>query len=286
MAEDYITILHQLAGSCEYGEIKDEMIHNRLVVGIRDESLSERLQMEVDLTLDKAKMLIRQREAVQQQQWILKDESKIEAVNVRHKKYRTGKTQKRTLNPSQTVTRQPVPDQPQMRTCKRCGKGSHPCQLYPARDATCYCFNRKGHYSSKCLSRTMGEVTTLIQQPNIHSLQEDNDLYSDTIYLNAVNNTNDKQWHVTMLVETNSVSFKVDTGAEVTALSDVTFQSFTNPVPKLQQSSQTLCGPNRSPLKVIGEATIKLTYKGRSCTHTFATCRITCWDCQPSSHLK
>lgn len=27
-AEDYITIIHQLAGSCEYGEIKDEIIHN------------------------------------------------------------------------------------------------------------------------------------------------------------------------------------------------------------------------------------------------------------------
>ena len=180
-------LYHQLAGNCEYGEIKDEVIHNRLVVGIRDESLSECLRMEVDLTLDKAKMLIKQREAAQQQ-GILKGESEIEAVNVRHKKNRTGKTQKRTLNPSQAVTRQPVPDQPQMRTCKRCGKGSHPYQLCPARDVTCYRCNRKGHYSSKCLSRTMGEVTTPIQQPTVHYLQEDNDLYSDTIYLNAVNN--------------------------------------------------------------------------------------------------
>ena len=98
MAEDYITILHQLAGSCEYGEIKDEMIRDRLMVGIRDESLLEHLQMEVDLTLDKAKMLVRQIEAVQQQQGILKDESEIEAVNVKHKKNKTGKTQRRPLN--------------------------------------------------------------------------------------------------------------------------------------------------------------------------------------------
>lgn len=215
-------ILPSYIRSCDYGEIKDEMIHDRLVVTIRDKPLSECLQMEVDLTLDKAKMLIRQREAVQQQQGILKGESEIEAVNVRHKKNRTGKTQKRTLNPSQTVTRQLVPDQPQIRTCKRCRKGSHSCQLCPARDATCYRCNRKGHYSSKCLSRTMGEVTTPMQQPNVHSLQEDNDLYSDTIYLNAVNNTNDKQWRVTVLVENNLVSFKVDTGAEITALSDIT----------------------------------------------------------------
>ena len=67
-AENYITVLHQLAESYEYGNIKDEMIRDCLVVGIRDESLSERLQMEVNLNLDTAKKLIRQREAVQQQQ--------------------------------------------------------------------------------------------------------------------------------------------------------------------------------------------------------------------------
>ena len=38
-AEEYIIALHQLADTCEYSVIKDEMICNQLVVGIRDESL-------------------------------------------------------------------------------------------------------------------------------------------------------------------------------------------------------------------------------------------------------
>ena len=47
------------------------MICDHLVVGIRDESLSEKkLQMESDLTLEKVKKLIRQSEAIQQQQGI------------------------------------------------------------------------------------------------------------------------------------------------------------------------------------------------------------------------
>ena len=71
-AGDYITALHQLADTCEYGVIKAEMIRDRLVVGIRDESLSERLQMEADLDLEKAKKLVRQSEAVQQQHGLLK----------------------------------------------------------------------------------------------------------------------------------------------------------------------------------------------------------------------
>ena len=46
------------------------------IVGIRDEALFKPLQMESDLTLEKVKKLIRQREAVQQQQGILKNSSK------------------------------------------------------------------------------------------------------------------------------------------------------------------------------------------------------------------
>ena len=58
--------------------MKDELIRDRLVVGILDQALSERLQMEPDLTLDKAKWMIRQREAVKAQQEILKGKEKEE----------------------------------------------------------------------------------------------------------------------------------------------------------------------------------------------------------------
>ena len=214
-----------------------------------------------------AKKFIRQREAVQQQQEMLKGNSSdnLEAVKTQ-KKNATGRTHKRTFS-GQTMARQPVPSQAKLRICKRCGKGSHPHQSCPAREATCYRCNRKGHYSSQCLSRMMGELTTPNPQPDDNP-QEDNDLYSDTVYLNAVNKLlNDKQWRVTVLVENNSVSFKVDTGAEVTALSEVTFQSFANPVAKLQKSTQILRGPNRLTLEVMGEATMKLTYKEKSCNH-------------------
>jgi len=51
--------------------MKDELIHNHLVVGIRDSTLSEGLQLEPELTLDKAKQFIRQRESVRAQQAFL-----------------------------------------------------------------------------------------------------------------------------------------------------------------------------------------------------------------------
>ena len=47
---------------------KEEMIRDRIVIGIRDSSLSETLQMDANLTLEKVKTLISQWEAVHEQQ--------------------------------------------------------------------------------------------------------------------------------------------------------------------------------------------------------------------------
>ena len=56
--DHFITEIHVLAETCEFGEMKEELIRDQLVVGIQDLALSECLQLEPDLTLDKAKRLI------------------------------------------------------------------------------------------------------------------------------------------------------------------------------------------------------------------------------------
>ena len=44
-----------------------------------------------------------------------------------------------------------------VQTYRRCGRGSHSRQTCPAQDTTCFCCNRKDHYSSQCLSTTAAE---------------------------------------------------------------------------------------------------------------------------------
>ena len=70
--EQYITSLYNFIEHCEYGTLKEEMIRDQIVVCIRDSSLSERLQMDESLTLEKAKKLVRQRETVKEQRPFLK----------------------------------------------------------------------------------------------------------------------------------------------------------------------------------------------------------------------
>jgi len=44
-ADHFITDIHRLAENCEFGEMRDQLIRDQLVVGIRDRALSERLQI-------------------------------------------------------------------------------------------------------------------------------------------------------------------------------------------------------------------------------------------------
>ena len=71
-----ISEIHRLADRCDFNNMKDELIRDRLVVGIQDNALSECLQMEPELTHDKAKRLIRQREAVKEQQETIRNPKK------------------------------------------------------------------------------------------------------------------------------------------------------------------------------------------------------------------
>ena len=49
-------VTYGLIETCEYGGLRDEMLRDRIVVGIRDTGLSERRQLDPELTLEKANL--------------------------------------------------------------------------------------------------------------------------------------------------------------------------------------------------------------------------------------
>ena len=72
--DNFITDLFTLAQHCNYGTLQDEMVRDRIVVGLKDKTLSEKLQLEADLTLEKAINQARQKELVRQPQGIIRQE--------------------------------------------------------------------------------------------------------------------------------------------------------------------------------------------------------------------
>ncbi|UYV61233.1 K02A2.6-like [Cordylochernes scorpioides] len=79
--DEFITSLYKLADSCEFEGLHEQLIRDRIVVGVRDKALSERMQLDSELTLEKAVKMVRQQEAVRQQQVDLQRPSASQKVN-------------------------------------------------------------------------------------------------------------------------------------------------------------------------------------------------------------
>ena len=57
---------------CEYGSLRDEMIRDRTVVGIRDATLAFKLQLDAELTVEKALKAVWEAETIKKQQSLMR----------------------------------------------------------------------------------------------------------------------------------------------------------------------------------------------------------------------
>ena len=67
LPDEFIRVLYEMAERCDFGAAKDDAIRDRLVVGILDKELPQRLQLKADLKLCDTITDIRQAEVVKAQ---------------------------------------------------------------------------------------------------------------------------------------------------------------------------------------------------------------------------
>ena len=137
--DSLLTDLHRLAEFYEYGDLHDQLIRDRIVVGLRDAKLSEKLQTDSELTLEKAVILAQQNKAIKQQQLNLRDSSSqsgaTNLINVDAMKEQSRE------RPWQRVSQYQMASNS---VCSRCGKlPSHSQDRCPAREAICKKCNKK-----------------------------------------------------------------------------------------------------------------------------------------------
>jgi len=89
---------------------------------------------------------------------------------------------------------------------------------------------------------------------------------SDDNFLGAVDSKQKAQWLTELKVNDRIVTFKIDTGAEVSAISETTLKQL-QPV-QLKKPSRNLYGPALLCLEVIKQFTAMLTYNHTSCKQT------------------
>ena len=252
----FITVLYNLAEKCEYKSLHDEMIRDRIVVGIADQVLSERMQVDENLTLEKAAKMARQSEAVKKQQPEIRGTTTKEDLDAiktgKHKALKQTRPtpQSHASNPS----RRP-PMHPKRETaCTRCGKAPpHGRDTCPAKDSKCYRCGKTGHFKNKCRSSV-----------NDIRAKEDKEQFLGVIGQNS--STREGPWMIELKMNKQPITFKIDTGADVTVISDKLHKKIRDG--PLKPATRPLIGPSQNPLTVLGHFVTKHESKDRTTTDT------------------
>lgn len=262
--EHFVTELHTLAKNCEWGNIMEQMILMVLIIGMRDESLSDRLQLETDLKLETAINTIRKSEELARQKQelaasdvdIINKSTKI-TTQSRHKSLNQNK-QSNKLNETYSNNHN--------KSCFWCGKiPFHSKDKCPARNNTCIkCFKR-GHFSSVCRSTRVDNIET-------QETYSPNQTQSETVHnelvcpISNISKHYDDPWAIDINInDSDNVCFKIDTGADVSVMpSNI---KLNNEI-RLQPTTKILKGANGKELSILGKATIKMSYKNNTCFET------------------
>ena len=256
--DQFITALYTLADTCEYSTLRDELIRDRLVVGLKDERLSQKLQLQSKLTLESATTQARQHEQVKTQQGEIRTSSATSGGNVDalyRKSYKKPYTPKKESKPSDYNVEKKPSDSGDK--CKWCGYESHQRNKCPARNAKCGSCQTMGHYSSVCFRR----------KQHLHELHEGSDedpTYDPTypMFMGCIHSDDspvclDSITAPAPIIASlgidnyeQKVQFKIDTGADVTAIPLSLLDKIGHR--DLEPPGKQLLGCGNNPLEVLG----------------------------------
>ncbi|XP_013882267.1 uncharacterized protein K02A2.6 [Austrofundulus limnaeus] len=233
--EAFVRSLYELAQYCEFGGTKDEQIRDRIVIGIQDRDVSQKLQLEADLTLERAIQIARQSEQIKQQSASLRVEHAVEAMSQRRQQFHT----KKSNNDVQWRRKQELGESKHPVSCSRCNRQHGKTQQCPAKNKRCRKCNKMGHFEIVCKTQMLKEVT----------VASDNQADGDSMFfLGAVTDKqtiieqpdSGNEWLIELPINGCVVKFKIDTGADITVVSQTEF----NRLPK----SPKLVTANKMPL--------------------------------------
>ncbi|GBN20728.1 hypothetical protein AVEN_250575-1 [Araneus ventricosus] len=252
----FITALYTLSEHCEYDVLHDELIRDRIMDGMRDKNLNEKLQLDADLNLTEAIERVRLSEVVKEQQekLIEKDSASDNAILPNKpakflKQKQSSGAKKQNVKPD--FHRKNNENESRLHgKCKWCSKQIYDKRVCLAGDARCRQCSKIGGYAKVCITKSRtgcSEVAHLgVEQPE------------------SKDKTN-IDWTVTVQVNHKNIKFKIDSGADDTVLPANVFQNmFQNA--KLEPPDKILYSPDRNPLKTLGKFKTNIEYKGKNYT--------------------
>ena len=244
--EQFIRALNESADRCEFPD-RATQIRDRIVVGMRDQTVSREMQrMDIDLLTEaKAVSMARQAEEVERQMRELTLPKSVDEVKPsRRRKPRVAPSSHQSNTNSDRITQLSRP-------CNRCGHVKHFNDKCPAIDRRCNVCSMLGHYGSCCKSKCSKPKKARVNQ-----------LVSDASFLGEVDSKSDS-WTQLVVVEGLDlpVRFKLDSGADVSVVPSRLCAHVT-----VRPTSKRLIAPGNMCITVLGEFDSVLTVGSRKHT--------------------
>ncbi|UYV65139.1 K02A2.6-like [Cordylochernes scorpioides] len=214
--DEFITSLYKLADSCEFEGLHEQLIRDRIVVGVRDKALSERMQLDSELTLEKAMKLVRQQEAVRQQQVDLQRPSTSQKVN--QVKFNS---KKQSPKQQQQPSRKKEKSAKTRSRCTKCGGFTHrEGQACRAEGQRCNLCSKTGHFANCCPDKQAKTA----EVKAVSELDEEIGFLLEVSAVEDSSNLDDdegecrRRWTAEIQVNGKQVKFKLDSQADVTCV--------------------------------------------------------------------
>ncbi|OWF39131.1 hypothetical protein KP79_PYT25202 [Mizuhopecten yessoensis] len=211
--EQFTTQLQIAVRDCNYDK-SDEMVRDRIVIGVRNSKIREKLiNIGNDLTLVKTLDIARTHELSHvQAKSMAGEDAKINALakakQHQFKDSGAGKTYRNKLN----KFKRPV--KAKENTCSRCGysyTGSGLPENCPAFGKTCMKCHGKNHFAKLCKAKK-----------SVHAIDGENTSSDDEFYVGYLKteiNSVETEWCENVAVEGKSLLFQLDTGAMCNVIS-------------------------------------------------------------------
>jgi len=267
--EKYLSVLRQMAGRCNFEHLTpDEVLRDRLLFGISDSRVRERLLREDKLTLTKTLEICRAAEVSKAQIKAVNDlkplapsSAATEVHAVKSCKYKAAAAVTHSQKKTGTTGH--------VTKCKFCTTSHELVRgACPARDKKCNICGRKGHFAAKCYQR---------KDKAVHAVDDTDDIDNQgdecfTVFEVHATRKLDDDEQVTLKAKSGKyIRFQIDTGAQCNVISVQTYKSLTGDY-KLADVDQTaeagIVNYDGTHLAVVGKVCLQLSRRGKklSCT--------------------
>ncbi|KAI8493812.1 hypothetical protein Bbelb_281590 [Branchiostoma belcheri] len=244
--ETYVARLRKLVSTCEYGALKDEMLRDRIVLGVRDNKVRMRLLKQKNLTLQAALEECKASETTNKQ---LKAMQSNGAETVHYAKTRPSRSQGQAKTKfKQPHRRTQMPEA----NCGYCGK-------YHAKDKSkCPAFGKK---CAKCDKPNHFARVCKAGSKKIHMIQGNVAEEDEEVYTVGTVSCNDRKWYVDLrMSEGKTLRCQIDTGATCNVISEADFKKYGQ---RTTPSRARLKLYDGSILKPIGQGVLKTIHRGK-----------------------